>query len=120
MVLMKVDLRWSRRKKEKRRIGNRLSLRKLMNWEVRVRFQTELGKCFEKSSVWVGEDVEEKWKEFKWAIRAVTERVVGRQRSGRHRKATGWWSNDVKEAVKRKKILYKKALNDKSEESWNL
>ena len=31
-----------------------------------------------------------------------------------------WWSSDVKEAVKRKKWVYRKALNDKTDESWKL
>ena len=44
--------------------------------------------------------------------------VVGRQRLGKHRKATSWWSSDMKEMMKRKKWLYRKALNDKTEESW--
>ena len=45
---------------------------------------------------------------------------MGRQKAGRQRKTTSWWSNDVKEAVKRKKLLYRKALNDKMEKSWKL
>ena len=100
LVLMKVNLRWTRRKKEVRNEGTRLRLR---NWGEQVRLQTELGKLFEKASDRVGEDVEEVWKEFKGAILEVTERVVGRQSFGKHRKATSWWSSDVKEAVKRKK-----------------
>ena len=70
--------------------------------------QTELGKIFENTSGHLSEDVEMAWKEFKWAIRAVTESVVGRQRPGKHRKAISWWSNDVQEAVKREKWLYRR------------
>ena len=108
-----MNLRWSQQEKVLRNEGNRprLRLKKLMDWGVRVRFQTELGKLFEKASDCGGE-VEEAWKEFKGAILAVTERVVGRQRAGKHRKATSRWSSDVKKAVKRKKWLYRKALND--------
>ena len=80
-----------------------------------MRFQTELGKFFEKASDCWGKDVEEAWKEFKGAILAVTERVVGRQRVSKHRKATSWWSSDVKETVKRKKWLYRKGLNDQTD-----
>ena len=120
LVLMKMNVRWTRRKKEVRNEGTRLRLRKLLDWGELGRFQTELGKLFEKASDRVGEEV---WKEFKWAILEVTERVVGRQSLGRqsfgkHRKATSWWSSDVKETVKREKWLYRKALNDKTEESW--
>ena len=114
LVLMKVNLRWTRRKKEVRNEGTRLRLRKLLDWGERVKFQTELGKLFEKASDCVGEDVGEVWKEFKGAILEVTERAVGRQRLGKHRKATSWWSSDMKEVMKRKKWLYRKALNDKA------
>ena len=48
------------------------------------------------------EDVEEHGKNLKGQSWQVTERVVGRQKAGKHRKATSWWSSDVKEAVKRK------------------
>ena len=50
LVLMKVNLRWSRREKVLRNEGNRprLRLKKLMDWGVRVRFQTELGKFLRK------------------------------------------------------------------------
>ena len=48
LVLMKLNLRWTRRKKEVRNEGSRLRLRKLLDWGERVRFQTELGKLFEK------------------------------------------------------------------------
>ena len=89
-------------------------------WGVRERFPTELGKFFEKATDCGGEDVEGAWNEFKRAVLAVTEWVVGRQRAGKHRKATSWWSSDVKKAVKSKKWLYRKALNDWTDESWKL
>ena len=78
---LKINLRWSRQEKVLRNEGNmpRLRLKKLMDWEVIVRFQTELGKFFEKASDCWGEDVEKAWKEFKGAILAVTERVYSRQ-----------------------------------------
>lgn len=38
--------------------GNRLRLRKLRDWGVRVRFQAELGKLYEEASGCGGEDVE--------------------------------------------------------------
>ena len=120
LVLMRVNLRWGQGKKVMRNEGNSLRLRKLMNWEERVRFQTELGKMFEKASDHMGEDVAVSWKEFKEVILAVIESVVGRQRASKHRKATGWWNNDVKEAVSKKKALYRKALNDKTGQSWKL
>ena len=47
LVLMKVNLRWTRRKKKVRNEGTRLRLRKLLDLGEQVRFQTELGKLFE-------------------------------------------------------------------------
>ena len=86
LVLMTVTLRWTRGKKEVRNEGNRLRLRKLRNWEARMRFQTELKKPSEEASNRLIDDAEEVWKGFKEAFLAVTERVVGRQKAGRQRK----------------------------------
>ena len=84
LVLMKVNLRWSRQEKVLRNEGNRprLRLKKLIDWGVRVRFQTELGKFFEKARDSGGEDVEEAWKEFKGAILASDREGSGQTESG--------------------------------------
>ena len=92
---MKVNLRWTQRKKEVRNEENRLRLRKLRNWEVRMRFQTELMKLFEEARNRLIDDAEEVCKVFKEAILALTERVAGRQR-----KTTSWWSNGGSEEEK--------------------
>ena len=47
------------------------------------------------------------------AAMEVAERVVGRSRNRRQRKATAWWNGEVKEAVKRKKELYRKVRHKK-------
>ena len=52
------------------------------------------------------------------AVVEVAQRVVGRSRNRRQRKATAWWSREVKEAVKGKKEWYRKALNEKTQEAW--
>ena len=44
--------------------------------------------------------------------------MVGISRRRWQKKATGWWSEKVKEVVKRKKAMYKRALGEKSESAW--
>ena len=57
-------------------------------------------------------DVEKAWNEFKPAVTGVTERVVGRSRARRRKKLTAWWNEEVREVVKIKKDLYRKALDE--------
>ena len=46
-------------------------------------------------------------------------RKSGRQSRKRgQRRATSWWNEEVKTAVRRKKELYNRALNEKSEKAW--
>ena len=48
----------------------------------------------------------------------MAERVVGRSRKRRQRRATSWWNEEVKTAVRRKKELYNRALREKNESVW--
>lgn len=66
-----------------------------------------------------GDDVEKTRKRFSLAAIKVAEKVVGRSRNRQQKKATTWWNNnEVKEMLNRKMELYRKALNEKTEEAW--
>ena len=45
-------------------------------------------------------------------------KVVDIRRRKRQKKVTGWWSEKGREVVKRKKVLYKRALGEKTESAW--
>ena len=44
--------------------------------------------------------------------------MAGRSRKNRQKKGAGCWSDKVKEVMKRKKDLYKKALSEKTVGAW--
>ena len=48
----------------------------------------------------------------------MAEKVVGKSRKRGQRRATSWWNEEVKTAVRRKKELYNRALGEKSERAW--
>ena len=51
-------------------------------------------------------------------IKNVAEKMVGRSRKREQRRATRWWNEEVKRAVRRKKELYNRALGEKSQRTW--
>ena len=60
---------------------------------------------------------EDVWLEFKEGVIGVAVQVCGVRRSKECRKRTRWWNNDVKEAVKQKKIAYLRWLQQKTGEA---
>ena len=52
------------------------------------------------------------------SITEATEKVVGRSKKRKVKKATSWWSVEVKQAVRKKKDRYKKALGERSDKAW--
>ena len=53
-----------------------------------------------------GESVEKTWAEFKECILSAAVEVCGMRRRKNQQKRTSWWNNEMKEAVKEKKIAY--------------
>ena len=64
-----------------------------------------------------GDGMERVWQEFRDSITKSTEKVVGRSKK-RIKKATSWWSEEVKQAVRKKKDMYKKALGERLDRAW--
>ena len=94
------------------------SRKKQVEGETKWKFQLELSRRCKEAKEKTGDDVEKTLKEFRLAAMEVAERVVGRSRNRQQRNATAWWNDEVKEAVKRKKELHRKALNEKTQEAW--
>ncbi len=47
---------------------------------------------------------------FKGTMLEVADEVVGWRESGRRKKGNAWWTDEIKDAVERKNIAYKKML----------
>ena len=96
-----------------------MKVHRLESREAKVKYQQELRRLqWQMKDMYRGEDVERAWKEFRLAVIGGAERVVGRSRNRQQKKATTWWSEEVRAVIKSTKSLYKKALNAKTTEAW--
>lgn len=62
--------------------------------------------------------LEEKWQTFKKIVNKAGTESCGIAISGGSKKRTSWWSQDIKNIIKRKKEAWKEYLRKKSEESY--
>ena len=119
LVLMKVCLKPKKPRKETGVTREQLRVNKLVDSVSRRRFQVELSsklrqrKCVGGEMVWRGCGRSSETQSHAEAI----EKVVGRSKK-RIKKATSWWSDEVKQAVRKKKGMYKKALGERSDRAW--
>ena len=112
LVLMKVCLTPKKPRKETGVTREKLRVNKLADSITRRRFQVELSSRFRLRKCVGGNGVERVWQEFRDSITEATEKVVGRSKK-RRIKRPGWWSDEVKQAVRKKKDMYKKALGER-------
>ena len=117
LVLMKVCLKPKKPRKETGLTREKLRVNKLADSVTRRRFQVELSSRFRQRKCVGGDGVERVWQEFRDSITEATEKVVGRSKK-RIKKATSWWSKEVKQAVQKKKDMYKKALGERPDRAW--
>ena len=65
-----------------------------------------------------GEDIEEHWGKFKHCLQDIQEKIVGVATLGnRKKKRAGWWTEDVKAEVDRKKELFRIWLKNRTPEN---
>ena len=97
--------------------GGCIRVKKLRNREARWRFQARLRTRYNMVRQTVGKDIEVAWEELKEGILRSAVEVCGESRARRERHRTAWWSKEVQEAVRAKKLAYRKLLNQGSEEA---
>ena len=114
---MKVCLKPKKPRKETGVTRQKLRVNKLAD-SITRRFQVEFSSRFRQRKCISGEGVERVWQEFRDSITEATEKVVGRSKKRRNKKATSWWSDEVKQAERKKKDMYKKALGERSDRAW--
>ena len=65
-----------------------------------------------------GEDIEEHWGKFRHCLHEIQEKIVGVATLGNHKKKkTGWWTEDVKAEVDKKKKLFRIWLKNRTVEN---
>ena len=106
-----------RNKRAKHRPEERINLRALNEEETKQKFEEELGKTL------TGIDLDalsmdDTWSIFKASLIETLSKACGVKKAGKGPvKKTPWWNDNVKEAVKDKKKLYKAWVRSKLEEN---
>ena len=114
LVLMKMR-KW--RKAEEQSTSSRRTMvrtEKLKVSEIRLRFQGRLQLKMKRSAEMNSGEVERVWREFKESIMSTAIVVCGAKRCGDRHKQTGWWNEEVRTAVSRRKRAYKRWLQMKT------
>jgi hypothetical protein len=108
--------------KEEKKTGNctgKIEVYKLKLQENQTEFQRKIMEGLETlESNLNTEYLEESQFNFKIVILSATETVCGKCRTGRKKKQSPWWTDEVKEEVNKKNQLWQKYLTTKSTEEY--
>ena len=118
LVLMKIKLKVKRVKENRQEEGSgrqQMKLCKLKDEKVKREYQAVIAELYEGAR---GTDIEMAWKELKDGLVGAAMMVCGstRRRKG-EAKRMRWWNEEVKSAVRKKKVLYRRLLNTGTEEA---
>ena len=116
LVLMNINLKIERRMRGMdRRMKQQIKINKLKDGEVRRKYQVIMSEMYEANEgkrYWTDGDVKMAWKEMRedivGAVRKVCGVVKGKKDCG---KQTRWWNDEVKSAVRPKKVMYRRLLD---------
>ena len=118
LVLMVIKLELKVEKPNRTRTGGgSIRVKKLRNREARWQFQAWLRRRYSLVRQMVGKDIGVAWEELKEGILRSADEVCEKSRVRRERCRTAWWSKEVQEAVRAKKLAYRRLLNQGSEEA---
>lgn len=68
---------------------------------------------------WDSEEVETSWQNIKKIMLEAAGLVSGTKKVGSKGKKTAWWTDEIKEVVKEKKLAWKEYLRNKSQENYD-
>ena len=118
LVVMKVKLtkRPHKRREVKQGEYRRQYLKrwKLKEEGVRWIFSVRLERKLDRAKHWKSSNVEEAWGKFKKNIMETAAEVCGMQRCRNAKKRIRWWNENVKQAIKNKKVAYLKWLQQQA------
>ena len=107
LVLMKIKLEVKVKKSRQEGVRQQINIHNVK--DEKVRRECTLGK-----------DVELAWKELKEGIVGAGMKVCGTTRRRGEAKRTRWWNEEVKYAVRKKKMMYRRLLDTETEEAKQL
>ena len=124
LLLMKMSMRCKVQKAEKKAENVAIQIDRLKERKVRIKFQAKLLEKMNERELSREEGIQERgvsvedvWLEFKEGVIGAAVEVCGVRRSKGGRKRTRWWNDDVKEALKQKKIAYLRWVQQKTGET---
>ena len=110
VVKMRVKMKWVGKKVVARNV-ERVDWQRLKEERVKEKYIQELGKlnvALEETEY--KNDVEKIWSDSCSGILEIVERVCGTKKSRNGKRGDAWWSADIGEGVKRKKLAWKRTL----------
>ena len=119
LELLKLTRRPHIRQEVRRSDHRRLHLNrwKLKEKEAQWRFRMKLERRLDRARYWEGSNVEEVWGEFKKNVMETAAEVCGTKQYRNAQKRTRWWNEEVKQAIKNKKVAYLKWLQQQTSEA---
>src|SRR6185436_2156283 len=93
-------------------------IEKLKVKQIREKYQNYIKELIKDTTKPNCNNIEEMWSTFKHILTEATRRACGTIKNTHNRKQTHWWSEKVKEEVKKKKQKWKKYLNTKRVEDY--
>ncbi len=108
VIKIRVRYKWEFcRKIEKEKRCKVLAKERLGEEEVREKYRGKLSERLRGARTRVGEEisVSDVYDIFKSTVMEVAHEVVGWRESGGRKKGNAWWTNEIKDAVKRKKSI---------------
>ena len=97
----------------------KISVRKRVKTENIKEAQAEIQQAIrENADAIKSNDVEEYWKNLRDHVQDIQENIIGMKNVGRtKKKKTGWWTEEVKVEVDKKKLLFRKWLKERTPDS---
>ena len=103
---------------KKKKQLERLNMHKLQDEEVQTKIKCIISEKLDHIDPTIL-NVDEAWDSFKTVLLDTIREACGiKKTGGRNRKATAWWNEEVKDAIKEKKKLYKTWVKTKDEEDY--
>ena len=113
LVLAKLSIK--NPKRQRKVLKERFCLERLKEREVADEFRSKIRSLKPEENDDI-EDIETEWENFKSKVTAGAREVVHTKKiGGGKKKKTIWWTDDVREAIKRKSILFRRWMRRRSE-----
>lgn len=113
LLLCKIEVNTKLPNNKKAQFRNRCRLWRLKKKDISAKFEEEIRLAADKRTVG---DVDSTWNELKECLTNAANKICGRAKGKNKKRVTWWWNNEVAEAIKKKRTLYRTAYQTKKEE----